>query len=225
MKACIVQPEFGEAFAQFLEIVRVGRIEAAPHHGNRGLEPGQRLGRRVAVLGDRVAHIAIGDRFDRGGYIADLAGSEIIDRDQLRAEDAGLFDSVHRAGRHHPDLLSPPEPPILDPHQDDHAEILVVPAIHQQGLERRVGVAFRRGQARDEGFQHSLDIEAGLGADFDRLGRVEPDHVLDLLLHPLRLGGGKVDLVQDRNDLVVRLDRLIDIGEGLRLHALAGIHD
>ena len=52
---------------------------------------------------------------------------------------------------------------------------------------------------------------------------VEADHVLDLLLHALRLGGGQVDLVEDRHDLVVVVDRLVDVGEGLRLDALAGV--
>ena len=36
---------------------------------------------------------------------------------------------------------------------------------------------------------------------------------------------GQVDLVEDRHDLVVRLDRLIDIGQRLRLDALAGVDD
>ena len=51
-----------------------------------------------------------------------------------------------------------------------------------------------------------------------------PDHILDLLLDPLGLGGGQVDLVEDRHDLQPGIDRLIDIGQGLGLDALAGIH-
>ena len=54
---------------------------------------------------------------------------------------------------------------------------------------------------------------------------VEPDHILDLLLDPVGLGRRQVDLVQHRHDLVPGLDRLIDIGEGLRLDPLARIDD
>ena len=54
-----------------------------------------------------------------------------------------------------------------------------------------------------------------------RVGGVDADHVLDLLLDPLRLGGRQVDLVEDRDDLVVVVDRLVDVGERLRLDALA----
>ena len=55
--------------------------------------------------------------------------------------------------------------------------------------------------------------------------RVEADHVLDLLLDPLRLGGRQVDLVEHRDDLVAGVERLVDVGEGLRLDPLAGVDD
>ena len=53
--------------------------------------------------------------------------------------------------------------------------------------------------------------------------RIEPDHVFDLLPHPLGLGGGQIDLVQDRHDLVIVVERLVDIGQRLRLDPLAGV--
>ena len=96
VEAGIVQPQPAQRFAQLLEVVGVHRIEAAPHHRHRRLEPGQRLGRRRAVVGDRVAHRAVGHRLDRGGDVADLAGAEVVDRDHLRAEHAHLLDLVHR---------------------------------------------------------------------------------------------------------------------------------
>ena len=52
---------------------------------------------------------------------------------------------------------------------------------------------------------------------------VEPDHVLDLLAHPVGFRGGEIDLVEDRYDLMIVVERLIHIGERLRLHPLRGI--
>ena len=52
---------------------------------------------------------------------------------------------------------------------------------------------------------------------------VEADHVLDLLLDAVGVGGGQVDLVEDGQDLEVVVERLVDVGERLRLHALAGV--
>ena len=55
------------------------------------------------------------------------------------------------------------------------------------------------------------------------VGRVDADHVLDLLAHALGVGRRQVDLVEDRDDLVVDLDRVIGVGQRLRLDALAGV--
>ena len=41
----------------------------------------------------------------------------------------------------------------------------------------------------------------------------------------LGLGGGEIDLVEDGDDFVVGVERLVDIGEGLRLDALGGVDD
>ena len=52
---------------------------------------------------------------------------------------------------------------------------------------------------------------------------VEADDVLDLLLHLLGLGRRQVDLVEDRHDLEVGVDRLVGVGQGLRLDALGRV--
>ena len=52
---------------------------------------------------------------------------------------------------------------------------------------------------------------------------IEPDHVLDLLLDLVGLGRRQVDLVEHRHDLVIVVERLVDIGERLRLDALGGV--
>ena len=108
---------------------------------------------------------------------------------------------------------------------DDDAEIGVVPAVDQHGLEGRVAVALRRGKLGDDGLQHVGNAEAGLGADRNGFGRVDADHVLDLRLDLIGFGGGQVDLVEDRHDLMIRVDGLVDIGEGLRLDALCRVDD
>ena len=125
---------------------------------------------------------------------------------------------------HHAYLLAAAQPAVPHAHQDDHPQILVVPAIDQQRLQRCVRVAGGRRQAGHQRFQHALDVQAGLGADHHRVGRVQPDHVLDLLAHAVGLRGRQVYLVQHGDDLVMRVDRLIHVGQRLRLHALAGVH-
>ena len=52
---------------------------------------------------------------------------------------------------------------------------------------------------------------------------VEADDVLDLRAGALHVGGGQVDLVDDRDDLEVVVERQVDVGQGLGLHALGGV--
>ena len=58
------------------------------------------------------------------------------------------------------------------------------------------------------------------GAGENGVGRVEPDHLLDLLADALGLGGRQIDLVDDRNDFEIVVQRQIGVGERLRLDAL-----
>jgi hypothetical protein len=58
---------------------------------------------------------------------------------------------------------------IDDAHEDDDAQVGIVPAIDQHRLERRVAVSLGRGDAGDDGFQHVLDADARLGAGEDRV--------------------------------------------------------
>jgi hypothetical protein len=75
----------------------------------------------------------------------------------------------------------------------------------------------------DDGFEHGVDADAGLGADLERVGGIEADDVLDLLPDAVGLRRRQVDLVQHRNDCEIGVERQIDVGDRLRLHALRRI--
>ena len=49
-------------------------------------------------------------------------------------------------------------------------------------------------------FEHVGHALAGLGADQQRVGGIEPDRAFDHLLGALDVGAGQIDLVDDRND-------------------------
>ena len=110
-------------------------------------------------------------------------------------------------------------------HQHDDAEIGIVPAVDQQRLQRRVA---RRPWARGRRCTIASSTSSILRPVLAEMGiasrGVDADHVLDLLAHALGLGGRQVDLVEHRHDFEIGVDRLIDIGERLRFHALARIH-
>ena len=110
-----------------------------------------------------------------------------------------------------------------DADQHHHAEIGVVPAVDQQRLEGGIAVALGRRQALHDGFQHGGDVLARLGGDGNGARGIDADHILDLLLDAVGVGGRQVHLVENGQDLEVVVDGLVDVGERLRLHALAGV--
>ncbi len=150
-------------------------------------------------------------------------GPEGLDDQRLGREDTDPVDLMDGARAHHLHLHALLEHALAHPQQGDDAEIGIVPAIDDQGLQGGGGIALGRRQAVDHGLQHGVDAKPGLGRDHQGVGGVEADDVLDLLLDPVGLGRRQVDLVQDRHDLVVGLDRLVRIGQGLRLDPLARI--
>uniref|UniRef100_A0A0N4ZLE2 Glucosamine_iso domain-containing protein n=1 Tax=Parastrongyloides trichosuri TaxID=131310 RepID=A0A0N4ZLE2_PARTI len=219
-EAGVVQAQLADGGAQVLEVGGVDREQAAEDHRLDFLEALQRFGRGLLLVGDGVADGGVGDFLDLGGDEADLAGAKLLDRGVLGQEDADAVDQMGRAGLHHLHPHAGLQHAVEHAHQQHHAQVGVVPGVDQHGLQRGVDVALGRRQAGDDGFQHVLDADAGLGRAFDGVRGVDADDVLDLGLDPLGLCGGQVDLVQNRHDLVVVVDGLIDVGQRLRLDAL-----
>ena len=221
----VVEAQLAHRRAQVVEVARVHREQAAEDHRLHFLVAGQCFVRGSLVLGDRVADGRVADFLDRGDEIADLARAEGVGLGELRIERADLVDLVDAAGAHHADRLLLLQHALMDAHDDDDAEIGVVIGVHQRGLERGGNLAaLRRGQLGDDGFQHVRNAEAGLGGNLHGVRGVEADDLLDLLLDARHIGGRQVDLVEHGDDLVVLVDRLVDVRQRLGLDALRGIH-
>jgi hypothetical protein len=217
------EAQFAHRRAQSFKIVGVDRKQPAEHHRDGRLETRQHLGDRLLVVGDGVAHPGVGHFLDRGRDKADFAGAEFFDLLHLRREEAGALDLIGGVGAHHADALALFQHAVDDANQHHHAEIDVVPAVDQKRLQRGVAVAGRRRQPVHDGFEHLVDAKTGFCRDHNRFGSVDADHVLDLLLDLVRFRRRQVDLVEDGDDLVTGIERMIDIGQRLRLDALAGI--
>src|SRR3546814_3777543 len=82
-----------------------------------------------------------------------------------------------------------------------------------------------RSTRTDTLFPYTTLFRSRLGAGEHGIVGGQADDILYLCLHLVDVGRGQVDLVDDRNDLVIVLDRLIDVGERLRLHPLRGVDD
>ena len=74
---------------------------------------------------------------------------------------------------------------------------VVVLAVEDQRLERRVRVTGRGGDVRHDVLQHGVNVDPGLRGDLRRVLRGNADDLLDLVLDPLRLRGRQVDFVDN----------------------------
>src|SRR5439155_386791 len=199
------------------------RVEAAEHHGLHGEEAGERRGGGPLGVGDRVADLGVAHLLDGRHEDADLARAERGDLDRARREHADPRHEELLPGRHHADAPALRELAVEDAHQHDRAVVGVEPRVEDERGRGRVGVAPRRRDVAHDGFQDVGGADALLGARQDGVRGVEADHLLDLPAHLLGLGARQVDLVDDRHDGEVVVERQVDVGERLRLHALRGV--
>ena len=221
----VVQAQLLERVAQLGVLVALDRVEAGEHHRLQRLEAGERLERRAAGLGDRVADLRVADLLDVGDEKADFADAELVDRNRLRREDADLQRLVVLPFGHQADLHARPQHAVDHADDDHHAAVGVVPGVENQRLQRRVGIARRRRQAMDDRLEDLVDAGADLRAGEDRVVAVEADDLGDLAARLLGLRAGQIDLVDDRDDLEVVLDREVGVGQRLRLDALRRVDD
>ena len=84
----------------------------------------------------------------------------------------------------------------------------------------RVRVTVRRRDPLDDRVEHLIDVDARLGRDADDVGSIAAEELRHLVRSTVGVGGGEVDLVHDRHDLEVVLDREVGVCERLRLDSL-----
>ena len=221
---CIVELELRDGVAQVFVLLGDDRKEAGEDHRLHFLKSRQRHGIGFR-LGDGVADLRLDDVADVGEEEADFPDAEGLDRLRFRREDPELGDLVLAPRGHHLDLHAFVQLAVDHPHEADDAAIRVVPGVEQHRAQRPGGVAFRRRNVRDDLLEDLFDADAGLRRCEHRVVRVDPDHVLDLLAHALRLRGRQVDFVDHGKNREIVVDGEIAVRERLRLDTLRRIHD
>ena len=129
------------------------------------------------------------------------------------------------------DHIALPHSAVHDAYEGNHATILVVPAVkHERAQTWRLSIlplhAWERRRALDEGLEHSIHALARLCTHMERrmYGGIHAKNVSKLLRTLLRVRGGQVDLVQDRNHGQSTLFSNPVHGNGLRLNTLCRIY-
>ncbi len=99
-EARVVQPELVERLAQFGQLVAVDGVEPAEHHGLGVAIAVEGLGGGMDGVGHRLTRTGLTDVLDARDQVADLAGTELVDRCGIGRAHTDLLDLLDGAGLH-----------------------------------------------------------------------------------------------------------------------------
>ena len=80
---------------------------------------------------------------------------------------------------HHLESLTLAQSTIDDAYQHDHAHIGIKPTVNDHGAQWRVGIALRRRNFGNNGFQNFFDAHTGFGGARNGLAGVDTDHIFN----------------------------------------------
>ena len=198
-------------------------VEAGEDHRLDVFKAGQRHWARVGVVGDGIADLRVGHILDGCHKEADFAGGKFLHRNRLGGLHADRFHFKRSAIRHESNFFSALQSSVDDTRQHDHATIRIEPGIEDERLHGGFRVTAGRRQAMHDRFQHCLYAEAGLGADGQRVGGVEPDGLLNHFLAAFHICAGQVNLVDDGDNVEAVVDGDVRVGQGLGFYTLSGV--
>ncbi len=178
----VVEAQFFQCVAQQRVLMRVDGVEAGENHRLDVFKAGQLGGGGPSVVGDGVADLGVADGLDGGGKEAHLAGQQFADLHRLGAKHAHRLDFKRLPIGHQANALALAHHALHHAHQHDDAAISIEPGVEDQRLQWSVGVAGRRRQPFNDGFEDFVNALAGLGAHRNGVGGVQADGFFDGLL-------------------------------------------
>ena len=134
-----------------------------------------------------------------------------------------LFRQDDLAASHELELLPLAHGAVHHTHERNNAAIRIEVAVENERAQRRIRVALRRGDVVDHGLEQVMDAHTGFTACQHRVVGRDRKTILNLGLDALGLGTGKVDFVDERDDLKVGVHGHHGVRHRLRLDALGGI--
>ena len=221
----VVELEPLERIPQLRVLVGVRREDPGEDHRLHVLVPGQRLDGRSATRRERVPHPQSGHVLEAGHDVAHLARAERRDRLPHRRHDSELLRLERGSLDHRAQRLARLEAAVDDADEGDHAAVLVVRGVEDERAGGRLGIPGRRRNPLDDRVEDLVHTRPRLRGDAEHpLGRLA-DQLRELGRRRVGIRLREVDLVRDRDDLEVVVEREVGVGQRLRLDALRRVDE
>ena len=220
----IVQLEFFQRVSQILVLRAVRRIHSAVNHRIDFFVTRKRLRTGIIRIRDRVAHAGISDILNAGGDITDHSCRQFVTGDQLSCSEISYFyDFLHGSGSHHADFRSFFHSSFHHTAGNNDTAVSIINGIKNQRLQRIFRTSLGRRNLADDLFQNRIHVFSRFGRNTRGIFCLDSNHIFDLGDHALRLGAWQVNLIDDRKNVQVMIQRQINVCKGLRLDSLRGI--
>ena len=221
----VVQLKLLQRVSEISVFRSVRRIKAAVHHGLDFLVAGQRLRAGSGSVRHRIAHTGISHILDTCRKISYHSCGELVAWNETsRAEISHLHNFRGESGSHHPHSSAFLHTAVHNTAEHDHAFVGIIDRIEDKGLERSLRISLGRRDLLYDLLKDFFHILSCLGRDLRRVLCFQSDHILDLVDHTLGIRTGKIDLIDHRQDVQIMIQRKINIGKGLGLDPLSGVH-
>ena len=219
----IVEGQLFEGVFQLLVLIGIDRIQTGKNHWLDVAIAGQGFICWLGFQGDGVAHLDFGNILQTSDDIADIAVVQAVERLFLRRASANFLDKGVGARCHHDDLIALANAAIDDAHEGDDTAIWVEIGVEDKGPERCVSVALGSRNVVHDGFKKVVNTHPRFRRAENCVFSWDGQTVFDFRFDALRFGGGKIDFVDERDDLEVSVHRHHGISNGLSLDALRSI--
>ena len=175
-------------------------------------------------MGNGIPHADIPHVFGPGNQVPHFAGGQFLFGESLKQQRAHFFHFILTAGGHEANFVPFADFPVKYSNQRHHAPVIVKTGIKNQRLQRGFRVAFRRGNALNDGLHHFIYSLAGLRTGEDDFLFVAANQFNNLMLNRIHLRVGEVNFIDDGNNHQIVINGLVQIGNGLCFHPLGRIH-
>ena len=175
-------------------------------------------------MGDGIAHFHLLGVLDATDDIAHIPSAEFLAGNHIHLQHPNLVGIVFHACIEELHMVALTDDTIGNLEVGNDAAKGVEYRIEDKRLQGCLLITLGMRDALNDGIEYLLDPLARLARGTDNVLAVAAYQVDDLVLHLVRHGRGHIYLVDDRDNLQVMVNGHIEVGDGLRLHTLCGIH-
>ncbi len=220
----IVQLQFLQRRAQVFEVLRLNRIHTGEDHRFHLFESGDCLRAGARYVGDGIAHFHFLGGLDAGDDVSHVSCAQLLAWHHVHLEHAYFVGIIFLSGIEEFHFVSLADHAVHNLEIGDDAAERVEYRVENQRLQGGFLVAFGMGYAFDHCCQYLFHAHACLAGGTDDVATLAAEQVYDFVFHLFGHCACHVAFVDDGDNLQVVFDGHVEVGDGLCLHALRGIH-